>query len=128
MYANAEAVLIAYLAPTPGIAGVSVELPQQVLTQLPFVLVTRVSGSDNYITDSATVDVDVFNSTRALAAVTARIIHARMMGLRHTAVNGVLVDNVETITGPSWLNYEDENLQRYVMSYIVESRVNASAS
>jgi hypothetical protein len=128
MYANAEAAVVGYLAPTPGVAGVSVELPLQLLTQLPFVLVTRVSGADNYITDSATVDLDVFNTTRALAAVTARIIHGRMMRLRHTSVNGVLVDNVETITGPSWLNYQDENVQRYVMSYIVESRVNASAS
>lgn len=127
MYANAEAVVVAHLTPTPGIAGVSVELPQPVLTQLPFVLVTRVSGGDNYVTDQATVDVDVFNTTRALASVTARIVHARMMALRHTSVNGVLIDNVETITGPSWLNYEDENLQRYLMTYVIESRVNASA-
>lgn len=128
MYANAEAVVVAYLLPTPGIAGVSVELPRDVLTQLPFILITRVSGGDNYVTDQATVDVDVFNTTRALTAVTARIVHARMMGLRHTSVNGVLVDNVETVTGPSWLNYQDENLQRYIMSYVIESRVNASAS
>lgn len=127
MYADAEGTVIAYLQDTPGVMGVSVDLPHDVLTRLPFVLVTRAGGGDNYVTDEATVDIDVFNTTRATANTMARAIHARMMRLRHTSVGGVLIDSVETVTGPMWLNYEDENLQRYLMSYIIESRITATA-
>lgn len=126
MYADVEELLVIYLAPVPGVRGVAVELPHDVLTRLPFIKVTRVSGGDDYLTDSATVDVDVFHATRAQASALARTVHARMMHLRHTAVNGVLVDSVETVNGPQWISYEDENLQRYVSTYLVESRVCAA--
>jgi hypothetical protein len=126
MYADVEALLVAYLTPLTGIRGVSVDLPADVLARLPFVQVNRVSGGDDYITDSATVDVDCFAATRVSASAVARTVHAAMMRLRHTAVAGVLVDSVETISGPQWINYEDENLQRYVATYLVESRVCAT--
>lgn len=117
---------MAYLAPIQGIQGVSVDLPQNVLNLLPFIQVNRVGGGDNYVTDSAMVDIDCFAATRATASTIARTVHAAMMRLKHTAVNGVLVDSVETVTGPQWINYDDENLQRYVSTYIVESRVGAA--
>lgn len=126
MFADVEALLVIYLAPVDGVRGVSVDLPQNVLQRLPFIKVTRVSGGDNYLTDSAMVDVECFHATRTQASAVARTVHARMMRLRHTAVNGVLVDSVETVTGPQWINYEDENLQRYVSTYLVESRVCAA--
>lgn len=126
MYADVEALLVIYLAGIPDVTGTSVELPANILTRLPFIQINRVGGSDDYITDSATVDVDVFHSTRAEASALARVVHAAMMRLRHTAVNGVLVDSVETVTGPQWINYEDENLQRYVATYQIDSRVGAA--
>lgn len=127
MYADAEAVVVAYLtAAVPSLAGVSVELPNDLLQHLPYVRVTRVGGGDDYITDSALVDIDVFGSTRVQASDAARSVHNSMMHLRHTSVNGVLIDLVETQTGPSWVNWQDENIQRYVMSYRIDSRVVAS--
>jgi hypothetical protein len=126
VFADVEALLVTYLTAIPGVQGVSVELPNNVLQRLPFIQVNRVSGGDNYITDSATVDIDCFHSTRAKSGAVARTVHAAMMRLRHTAVGGVLVDSVETITGPQWINYDDENLQRYVSTYLVESRVCAA--
>lgn len=126
MYADVEALLVVYLAGVPGVTGTSVDLPANVLTRLPFIQINRVGGSDDYITDSATVDVDTFHSTRAEASALARVVHAYMMRLRHTAVNGVLVDSVETVTGPQWISYEDENLQRYVATYQIDSRVCAA--
>lgn len=126
MYADVEALLVTYLASVPDVTGVAVDLPANVLTRLPFIQVNRVGGSDDYITDSATVDIDVFHSTRGAASALARIVHATMMRLRHTAVNGVLVDSVETVTGPQWIDYQDENLQRYVATYQIDSRVCAA--
>lgn len=126
MFADVEALLVAYLQPLNGIRGVSVDLPPDVIKRLPFIQVNRVAGSDNYITDSPLVDVECFDTTRAKSSAVARTVHAAMMRLRHTAVNGVLVDSVETVTGPFWLNYENENLQRYVATYLVETRVGAA--
>jgi hypothetical protein len=129
MYADAEAVVVAYLtASVPGLAGVSVELPNDVNSNVPFVQVTRVGGSDDYVTDSAIIDLDVFGLTRVQASDASRLVHNAMMRLRHTAVNGVLIDLVETQTGPMWVNWGDENLERYVMSYRIDSRVNSQSS
>lgn len=126
MYADVEALLVAYLATVPGVQGVSVDLPHGVRDALPWVQVNRVGGADDYVTDRATVDIESFHTTRADARTLARTVHAFMMRLRHTAVSGVLVDSVETMSGPLWVNYEDENLQRYVGTYVIESRVCAA--
>lgn len=123
MYADVEALLVAYLASVPGVQGVSVELPNPVA--LPAVMITRIGGGDDYITDSARVDVDSFNTTRAAAGATARSVHAQMMKLRHTSVQNVLVDHVETVTGPMWVPYQDELLKRYVATYLIQTRVTA---
>lgn len=126
MFADVESLLVTYLAAIAGVQGVSVDLPQDVRNHLPFVQVTRVGGGDDYVTDSATVDVDVFHNSRANSSEVARTVHAAMMHLRHTSINGVLVDSVETITGPLWIDYEDEHLLRYVATYLVETRVTAA--
>lgn len=124
MYADVEQLLVTYIpAAVPSLTGASVETTNKLLEACPFVQVTRIGGSDDYLTDSALVDLDIFNTTRATASETARLVHFAMMHLRHTAVGGVLIDNVETITGPMWVNYQDENVQRYVASYLIESRV-----
>jgi hypothetical protein len=123
VYADVEALLVTYLASVPTVIGVAVDLPQNVLALLPFVQVGRVGGGDDYVTDSAMVDIGCFAPSRAAASAVARAVHEAMMRLRHTAIGGVLVDSVETVTGPLWINYDDENLQRYVSTYVVESRV-----
>lgn len=123
MYADVEQVLVAYLpAAIPSLTA-SVETPNTLLQSLPFVQVTRIGGGDDYITDSAIVDLDIFSTSRANASALARLVHDAMMHLRHTAVGGVLIDHVETETGPMWVNYQDENVQRYVSTYRIESRV-----
>lgn len=124
-YANTEAVLVAYLSTLPGIGGVSVEKPGTTTTY-PFVMVTRLPvGSSNGRTDSPTVDVEVFHPDRATAATFARTVHHAMLHLRHTVVGGVPIDDVEHISGPGWLNYENPRIQRYIASYVVQSRINA---
>jgi hypothetical protein len=122
MYADVEALLVTYLAPA---GTTSVELPNTAQDEMPFIQVTRIGGIDDYITDVANVDLDCFGSTRKQAKDTARAVQALMLQLRHTRVNGVLVDQVETVLGPTWVNFQDEHLQRYVMTYAVSSRVTA---
>lgn len=122
MYADVEALLVAYLAP---LGTISVELPNNAQDEMPFIQVTRIGGQDDYITDVATVDLDCFGTTRKQAKDTVRAVQALMMQLRHTRVNGVLVDQVETISGPIWIDFQDEHLKRYVITYAVSSRVTA---
>jgi hypothetical protein len=122
VYADVEALLVAYLAP---LGNTGVELPNDVQSQVPFVQVTRIGGQDDYITDVANVDLDCFGTTRKQARDLSRAVQALMLQLRHTRVNGVLVDQVETILGPTWVDFQDEHLKRYVLTYAVSSRVTA---
>lgn len=120
MYGDVEAVLVAFLTPMSELKGVGVRMVEA--TQLPFCLITRVSGGDDYVTDRAVVDVEVFAADRTSSFNVARDVHAQMLTLRHTTVAGVLIDYVDVINGPAWMDYGDELLQRHLMSYRIESR------
>lgn len=120
MYGDVEAVLVTFLSAVPGIAAAAVKMPEK--PPLPFVLITRISGGDDYVTDRAVVDVEVFTADRTTSSDMARTIHGQMLTLRHMTVGGVLVDYVDVLTGPTWMDYGDELLQRHLMSYRIESR------
>jgi hypothetical protein len=122
-----EEFLVVYLQPVAA-GNVSVEMPTT--PTLPFVLIERVAGGDDRITDRPIVDVNIFHSTRALSSATATQMHQMMHVLNaKTAVTvtagTVRIDRVITLHGPSYLRYEDENLKRYVARYEVESRLTA---
>jgi hypothetical protein len=119
-YVDVEDLLIGYLSDIPGIGDIGVEMPN--LPSTPFVLVTRVSGGDDYLTDHATVDIEVFHASRTTSSDFARLIHTKMLHLRRTVVSGRGVDAVDVEQGPHWLNWGDENLQRHLMSYVIHSR------
>jgi hypothetical protein len=123
MFADVESLLVAYSATVTGITASSVELPNDVQAHLRFVLVTRLGGSSDYITEHALVDFDVFGVSRAAASDAARALQNALMHLRHTAPGGVLIDDVTITSSPIWVNYQDENVQRYVLSIEIESRV-----
>lgn len=122
-YLSPEQVVVAYLTGTCGFQGVAVETPENVLGLLPFAQVTRVGGPSDYINDMATVDVDVLNTTRATSLATAILMHQRMMALRGTAVNGCVIDDVDVLMAPRWVDYGDEHLKRYVASYTITTRL-----
>lgn len=122
-YLPPEQVVVAYLTGKCGLLGVAVEDPLDMLSRLPFAKVTRVGGPTDYITDMGTIDVDVFNTTRVSALDTMNAVHLRMLALRGTAVSGCLIDDVDVLMGPRWLDYEDENVKRYVASYTISSRL-----
>jgi hypothetical protein len=122
-YLPPEQILVAYLFGTCGLRGVSVEDPQDMLSQLPWAKVTRVGGSSDYVTDNATVDVDVFDTDRTSALTAASKVHARMLAMRGTRVSGCVVDDVEVLMSPRWVDYDDEHTRRYVATYVISSRL-----
>lgn len=122
-YLPPEQVVVTYLKDQCGLLGVSVETPQDLLSVLPFALVTRVGGPTDYITDMGTIDVDVFNTTRTTALDTMTLVHNRMLALRGTAVSGCVIDDVDVLMGPRWIDYGDEHVKRYIATYTISSRL-----
>lgn len=127
MFIDTEELVVAYLQPlNPG--SVAVEMPP--VPTLPFILVTRVAGADDRITDRGMVQIEVYHSSRDGANSVARQMHYRIQ--QWTARTGVTlpstglpvyIDRIETVQGPHWEPYEDENLKRYLARYEVISRI-----
>lgn len=131
MFVDHERMLVNYLQPvSPG--NVAAEMPND--PPLPFVLVTRVSGHDDRITEFAIIEISVFHSSRIGALDAARHMHSMMLALKPSTTgltvsgNPVRIDRVSTIHGPSWMNYRDENLRQYTARYVIESRVSSQNS
>ncbi|MBF6060510.1 hypothetical protein IU500_06930 [Nocardia terpenica] len=125
MIIDIEVFTISYLAP---LGAVRAEMPN--VPPTPFWLVTRISGSDDGITDWGTIQVDVFAATRDAARVAARAMHARMLALTAKTVvatdeGPARIDHRRTLLTPAYLDYQDENLRRYVARYELASRLTA---
>lgn len=130
MFIDTEELVVAYLQPlNPGSVGV--EMPAT--PTLPFILITRVAGADDRITDRGMVQVEIYHSSRDGANAVARQMHYRIQ--QWTAKVGVTlpstglpvyIDRIETVQGPHWEPYEDENLKRYIARYEVISRITSS--
>lgn len=124
---DVEELTVAWLAGLPGVADVGVEMPNS--PSLPFVLVGRLpGGGDDKVTDTATVQLDVFAATRTGASDAAREVHARMSDLRPQATiqlstGAARIDIAGTVEAPFWLNYRDSTLSRYVARYSIASRL-----
>lgn len=123
-FADVEALLIAYIGQLSGqgLGGVSTKLenvwPYVVVTELPV-------GGDNYVFAQRMVDVEVFHANRGEAKRFSRIVHAHMMRLRHSYVNGVPVDQVICPNGFGYSDYGDPTIFRYLAEYEISSFVNA---
>ncbi|MFC0546931.1 hypothetical protein [Kutzneria chonburiensis] len=129
MFADVEAVVVRYLSALD-IGRVTTRTPANLADVLPLVMVNRVpgGGGDDGITDVAQLDVDTFTARdpsapgRGAAHDLAEQVRAAMLALRHKAVGGVLVDTVETLTAPCWVDYADDRLNRFVATYELSLR------
>lgn len=123
-------VVVAWLAPIGPANGVSVERPTGDV--LPYRMVTRVAGKDDKITDCAVVSVHTFATSMTLAESEARLTHRRMLelgppivGQQSVTISGdqvVMVDSVETSMAPVWIDYEDNQIRRFVARYAIDLR------
>lgn len=121
---NVEETIVAWLADL-GRAGVL----RKPADELPFRLVHRVTGTDNLTigSDDAVVSVHTFDTTMAGASAEADRTHQRMMYLaQHPLTNIELtdgatanVDYVNTVEKPTYEDFKDPNVFRYVARYRV---------
>lgn len=120
-YADVEAALVTVLS---DLATTGTVTPADLQTALPFVRIARRGGSDDRITDTATVDIDAFAASRTDSRLLADTIRARLIapgGLVSGA--GVLIDQSSTATAPNevpWSN--DQSIRRFTATYRVTAR------
>lgn len=100
----------------------------RVATRIPgdlsgsFVRVIRGPGSDDGITDAPLLDVETFAPNQPAAYALAEDAREALHALAGKAVNGALVDTVDTATGPVRLDYGNPSVERYVASYRLNLR------
>jgi hypothetical protein len=129
---DAEDFVIAYLTNVNAVAVGSISTRMPAKVSLPFVLVQRVAGGDDWIIDSATVSVHSFGTDQDSASDTARTIHHAMRQLH--AKTSVTVDGASWSINrfaveqtPIYLEYQESGggavSDRYVARYIIDIRL-----
>lgn len=116
MWPDVEALAVAYLRTALGVR-VSTKLPGNLEAAMPMVRVTRGPGSDDGLTDSPLLDVEVFASNPGQMWQYAEQARQAMHALAGQAVDGVLVDTVDTAAAPTRVDYENPAVERAVASY-----------
>ncbi|NAE18052.1 hypothetical protein [Enterococcus hirae] len=100
---------------------------------LPFVLAFRFGGSNDGITDTATIQVEVYASRYDQGAPLAQAAQSLICAAPHVvtvpvtddvgaATTKVLIDNAEVINAPVEMEFADENVRRWVATYRVQAR------
>lgn len=128
---DVENFLVSYLSPLAPAGQVSIFMPPKPV--MPFFLINRLSGGDDWVTDYSTVSIHCFNTTRSLAAQSARLMHQKMKALLPSSPAVLLgdgtyasVDYVYVIESPAWQEYEDKTIWRYCGRYQVDLRLHAN--
>lgn len=87
-----------------------------------FVRVGIVADPDDAITRRATVDVECFATTRARGYALGEAIRGIMLSRR--AVGGMLLDRVETVSGPKRVPWDENNekIRRFLATYRISTR------
>ena len=125
---DVEDLVITYLSPLVNAGSCAARVPAA--PPLPFILVQRVAGGDDYITDHATVSVHAIADTQTAASDLSRQAHHLMRRLHPQDavwVNGqaVTVNHVEVEQTPIFVDWDDPILMRYVARYRIDLRLPA---
>lgn len=118
---NVTKLSVFYLKAATGVRTVTV-LPSSLESNLPIIRAQRGPGSDDKITDSPLVDVEVFAATEDAMWNLAEDAREAMHALAGKSVNGALVDSVTTATAPTDVDYGNPAVHRAVASYRLNLR------
>lgn len=120
---DVQALLIANLSTLDGVNGVETKVPANLAVSLPFIRVMRIGGADDFDDDSARVDIDTFDVEEPDAyALAQRVWHA-LYGLYGQVYAGRRIDTVGVVMAPIWADWADNNINRYVGTYDINSRI-----
>jgi hypothetical protein len=101
-----------------GVARVATETPANLADVLPVITVLRIGGRDDgVVVDSPVFDIQCFAATRAAAYQYGYQVGAVLRGARGTIRGDVTLVDVETVSGPSSVPYDNPNVRRVVATY-----------
>jgi hypothetical protein len=83
----------------------------------PLIVVSRTGGADDYLTDIPRLQVDTLAPTHRQAVTLAELCRQRVLASPATGVAGVSIDRAWTESAPSYLDYGDKSVHRYVAAY-----------
>lgn len=88
----------------------------------PLIVVRRVGGFDNGITDVARIRVQTFGSSHSTASALAEACRQLILASPATHVGGVNIDRAIVESAPVYVDYGQPPLQRYIATYRLEVR------
>lgn len=94
--------------------------PSNLDAKLPFLRVSVVEDPDDGYTRQATVDIDIFGATRAVAYALGEQTRGLMLSLRR--LDGVTLDRVLTVSGPKRVPWDNTNIRRVLATYRISTR------
>lgn len=130
MFINTEELMVAFYGNFSA-GNVAVQMPT-IPVGWPFIKIGRSGGHDDRIQDFGIADVEVFHTSRVQANTAAWRLHSwtltwtpKVGVVMPSTGQTVFIDRIETIMGPHFQDYDDENLKRYCIRYQVTSRINS---
>ncbi len=111
-FPDAEDIALALLEPA---GPTSLVVPETITP--PLIVVRRTGGADDLFTDSPRLQVDVFGGTHHQAAALAEACRQLVLAAPATGVAGTSIDQTWTESAPSYLDYGDRSVHRYVATY-----------
>jgi hypothetical protein len=114
-FPDLEDAVIDLLADLVADDSIGTATPSDLEDHLPFIRVTRFGGADDRITDTASLDIDVFGSSRAVAKPLAEVARQRLLAAPHI-VSGTVIDTVTTLAAPTEVPWGDQQVRRWTAS------------
>jgi hypothetical protein len=108
----------------------------------PFVVITRITGGDDRVTDYPSIDADIFHPDYTTASTIGRHVHRGIKSLKprglmfRPTINvptdsgetvPFVIDRLEVVEAPVLRDYEDSSVKRLVGRYRIEHRCTAAA-
>lgn len=88
----------------------------------PLIVVRRVGGYDDKITDQSRLQVQTFGSNHVQARNLAEACRQKILASPATKVAGVSIDQAFTDAAPAYVDYGQPAIHRYVATYRLEFR------
>ena len=117
-----EKALVAHIRDSTNGTRTGTLVPSNVEELPAFIRVVRGPGTDDFITDAPSVDVETFAPAYGDAADLAEDVRQVFHALAGRRIGAVLVDRVRTNLSPSWVDYRNPATNRFVASYRIEFR------
>lgn len=97
------------------------QTPPRLAERLPFLMVARIGGGDNFVTDFATVSIDVFGAKRSDAYDLIEAVRERLLRTPVRA-SGAVLDNCRTRSGPQRAPWSGDDVVRINIEMEISAR------